>query len=423
MIIVSSIAARQCVRGGKTHARLRLYPAASMGLRLAGSVHHLMTRDTGGRFFNVGEIHLEIQREKEHMKKNLGKRALAALLVVPLILLAISGSGNTYRQAEAAAEVMIGQTRKASEAPKYLLVQLNSGSWSSNWNDLHYVYPKGKPNEQYVAYCLESHRSSPFGQSYQVVSAPDYSTKTERGLKTIFRLGYPYSTVFGDNGEYSFNATDAQAVTQIAIRFWIAYRQVCEPSRDYHVLENLDPYKKRVKAADSDAARKVYNAAMWLFKLADNGYTPTFGIKVSTLSYTYPRIIGDGTQYRLTVRVNMKNADSDLPCNYAVLKKIVTVDAQGREQAITCSSITRSAHSGGATSSDKVQVNDGETVTFTWPTSADLGGKTVKVVFTGVSDKADLSLMYMGTSNSEYQKLYVTQMEVGDAAEAETQVT
>lgn len=251
------------------------------------------------------------------MKKQTVRRAVAAFLVVSLILIVIHGAGRPgpYRQAEAAEEVLIGQTRRSSETPKYLLVQLNSDpAWNSSWNDLHYVYPKGKPEEQYVAYCLESHRTSPSGESYRVIEKPNYSAKTERGLKTIFRMGYPYTVTFGDNGEYVFDATDAQAVTQIAIRFWMAYRQVCEPSRDYHVIENLDPYKKRVKAADSEAARRVYNAAMWLFRLADNGYSPTFGMRATTVASAQPETVGDGGMYRMTVRVDLQSAANDLPC-------------------------------------------------------------------------------------------------------------
>ncbi|MBP5489156.1 MAG: thioester domain-containing protein, partial [Lachnospiraceae bacterium] len=353
------------------------------------------------------------------MKKQTGTRALAALLAMAFLFCAVFSHRTFERRADAADEVLIGQTKSNSETPKYLLVQLNSGSWSNSWNDLHYVYPKGNSGQQYVAYCLESHKTSPFGETYKVVSAPDYSAKTEKGLQTIFRLGYPYSTTFGDNGEYSFSAVDAQAVTQIAIRFWMAYRQVCEPGRDYHVYENLDPYKRKVKAADSDAARKVYNAAMWLFKLADNGYSPTFGIRAAVTASSGPAIVGDGRQYSMTVRVNLREKDTDLACNYAVLQKLVTVDAQGREQALSCSNITRSVHSGTAATSGTVTVNDGETVTFSWPASADLGGKTVKASFTGVSDKADISLIYMGTSSSDIQKLYVTRLEVGNVATAD----
>ena len=231
------------------------------------------------------------------MKKLYRNRAMAAFLAVAFILFVISGTESFGGRAEAAEEVMIGQTRTSEESPKYLLVQLSSStSWTANWNALHYVHPIGNSSEQYVAYCLESQRSSPSGQSYQVIPAPNFSKKTENGLKMIFRMGYPYTKVFGDSGEYVFSDTEAQAATQIAIRFWMAYRQACEPDKDSHVIEELNPYRKRVKAADSDEARRVYNAAMWLFRLADSGYSPTFNMDLYKEKSSQPTVAGDGNR-------------------------------------------------------------------------------------------------------------------------------
>ena len=357
------------------------------------------------------------------MKKRYQKRAMAAFLVVAYFLFVICGARSFGGRAEAAEEVMIGQTRTSSETPKYLLVKINSGTtWSSSWNDLHYVYQKGNSSQQYVAYCLESHRTSPSGQSYRVIAAPDYSQKTENGLKTIFRKGYPYKTVFGDNGEYSLSATEAQAATQIAIRFWMSYRQACEPDKDYHVIESLNPYKKRVKAADSDAARNVFNAAMWLFKLADSGYSPSFNMKLYTCGSTQPVIAGDGKDYSISVRVSLNENNTELICNYGFLKSLTIVDAQGHETPLSCSCITKNSTTEVLTTSDTVRVGNGTIVTFTWPESAGLGGRTVKVVFSGMSNKADISLIYMGAASSDKQKLYVTRMEAGEAVTADATV-
>ena len=181
------------------------------------------------------------------------KRKVAILLVFAMLIFGIQT--DMFGPARSAAETMVGMTRSASETPKYLLVR-TSGSSDSSWNDLHYLYPKSDPSKQYVAYCLESHKSSPLGQTYSSIGSPNFSAAAERGLKTIFRLGYPYSNVFGDTGEYRLNNTDAQAATQIAIRFWMAYRQSIDTDRDYHVIRSLNPKNGTVKAADTDSVRR-----------------------------------------------------------------------------------------------------------------------------------------------------------------------
>ena len=128
------------------------------------------------------------------MRHSLRRAAAGALCALLLAAAIVRGGGSAGRAAE---EILIGQTEPAGEAPRYLLVRpFDDSAWSDSWNDLHYVYPQGRPGERYAAYCLESHRTSPAGQIYREIERPDYSASAERGLKAIFRLGYPYRSAF-----------------------------------------------------------------------------------------------------------------------------------------------------------------------------------------------------------------------------------
>ena len=347
-------------------------------------------------------------------------RVLCALLA---LLLAVTGIvWERSSPGMAANETMIGRTMSYSETPKYLLIRpYDNSAWDSSWNDLHYMHPVGKPEERYVAYCLESGRSSPSGQSFAQVSI-DFSAAAERGLKTIFRLGYPYHSTFGDNGEYTLNAIDAQAATQIAIRFWMAYRQTIDTDKSYHIIRALNPYGPNVRAADSDAARRVYNAALWLFHRAEQGYAPTFGVALSEVSSAQPLIQGENRNYSFTVRVSTRVASTDVPCDFAKIESVTQSDPAGNNpQPLTGATVTRQRNGREEPVTDGV-VADGDVVTFTWPAGAGIDGRRITVGIVGYSDAVDITLRYMGTGDSSVQKLFVTTMEEGAVARASASV-
>ena len=344
------------------------------------------------------------------------RRPGAWYALAAVILAVVAVFGGHFPAGRAAEETLIGQTETSSETPKYLLVRpYDNSAWDSSWNDLHYMYPAGNPGKRYVAYCLESNRTSPHGQTYTRVNL-DFSAAAERGLKAIFRLGYPYHTTFGDNGEYALDAKDAQAATQIAIRFWMSYRQTIDTDRAYHVISSLNPYGPNVRAADSDAARRVYNAALWLFHRAEQGYAPTFGIRAETVGSSQPEIQGENKDYVITVRVSLTSASTDIPCAYALIESVTSADSSGNNsRPLTGAAVTVRRNGVSQTPADG-RILDGDLVTFTWGPRAGIDGRTVTVNFTGVSNAADISLQYMGTSNSSYQKLFVTSLEEGAAA-------
>ena len=332
------------------------------------------------------------------------------------VMIAAAGVGEDPMSASAAADVMIGRTRTYAETPKYLLVRpYDDAAWDASWNDLHYVTAAGDANKKYVAYCLESHKASPSGQTYVQVGRPDYSAPAERGLKAIFRMGYPYSNIFGDAGEYELNDTDAQAATQIAIRFWMSYRQTIDTDLDYHVIKALNPYGNNVKPASGVAAQRVYAAALWLFHLAENGASPTFGLSAELMSSGQPQLVGETTRYFMTVRVNLSEKKTDIPCDYAVVECVMCGGVSVNDAAVE---ITSSA---GAVRTDGL-VRDGDQVNVSWPADAAVGGREATLVLAGVSGSADISLLYMGTSDSSVQKLFVTRLDEGTVARAEVTV-
>ena len=354
------------------------------------------------------------------MRHSLRRAAAGALCALLLAAAIVRGGGSAGRAAE---EILIGQTEPAGEAPRYLLVRpFDDSAWSDSWNDLHYVYPQGRPGERYAAYCLESHRTSPAGQIYREIERPDYSASAERGLKAIFRLGYPYRSAFGDRGEIVLSATDARAATQIAIRFFMSYRQTLDTDRDYHVIRALNPYNGNVRAANSDAARRVFEAAMWLFHKAEAGYAPTFGMQITELSTRQPEVQGEDCPYEMTFRVYLSEKASDIVCDYAQITSVTARDSDGNARALGGGIVTRQTDGIRETVSDGI-VHDGDLLILSWPSSDGPGGCEVSVTLTGISDAADLSLRYMGAADGSLQKLFVTRLEEGAACRATASVT
>lgn len=304
------------------------------------------------------------------------KKAEAAVLLLCL-LLSLTPYGRVYAKS-------VEGTALTITTPVYFLVKEEAaGRWLGTKNYIHYINFDGV---RFPAYCVESSKMSPVdGTEYFGIGAESmkYTDVTMSGLREILRNGYPYTTAICGY-DFGTDTVKAQAATQAAVRMWLSYRKEQENAA-YNVFGFWNPSPKKgqpmVKAGTAEGAAEVYAASIALFSLAKSGKSTTIAAAYDVSTVSLPSFEA-GSEFVMELKVKL------IGCEYATL----SVDCPGAE-IVSVSEGTEEA------------IANGASVRVRFPYSA--AGRTVVVLASAYSTKANSSLRFYAEDTGHRQRLFV----------------